>query len=1054
MSIEAAVIGLGTAVVKSAVGIWLGGHEIVAGAADKAIDIAAGRISGHRDQRRFSRTMEQSADTIGARLEPFILNELRALATNERIAAVDAVTDTLSRVALTDQDLFAIDLDAGRLFRHVQQAAPDAKQRAGLSSDAAALFDLVLRESCTYVIQYRTVLPQSGVAGLVELLRRETELHKLVEQALDRLPVRRGDADFERDYRQLVANRLDQVEFFGATLSDASRRYPLSVAYLSLTVSLGSTSIDRHADAYGPSSGDTEAASPDAATRVPDVLRAHRMLFVRGEAGLGKTMLLQWVAVQSARSSFGPDLEDWNATVPFYLALRHYGSTELPPPERFIDHIGRHIADEMPHNWVHEKLRSGKGVVLVDGLDELNAKRRHEVQIWLQGLTKTFPDARYIVTSRPAAAPTDWLGWQQFAVCDLEPMTPADIREFVTRWHSAMCEQARDADEQQLLTDYQQGLILELERRHHLRRLARFPLLCALICALHRDRNANLPSSRMELYEVALQMLLERRDTERGLEPAQGMTRTAKTMVLQDIAYWLIRNGLTEAPTRRVIDRIAAILPTLSIPLSPDAVYRHILERSGLIREPAHRHTDFVHRTFQEYLAGRAAVGHDDVGVLLTNAGHAEWRETIVMAAGHANLSQRAELMSGLLDEGDQAARRREGLHLLAISCLETAPELAPELRTRVEAAAAALIPPKTATQARILAAGGPYVLDLLSNVTNPAPAEIVAIIRTVLEIGDPAGIGLLERYVGVRRKAVQEVLLAAWSAFDADEYAQRIIARLAPETVRVLSLNEPAQIAAAVRAVAETQTIELSANHIREQPEILRALSAATRPLTILSPSTGPSLTCALARSGGAALAVERSTAQANPLLVGAFLDAVFGDLSTAFEKGQTVGYTQWSSLDWPAPLGGGAGLPATGVCVSGIERLGPGVAASGAEPRYFAVFSSPHLSNIDGLLPWAPHLRAAAFVGCPKVSLRVLHHFTRCEALVVDAEADLADIAQMTALERLFLIGPGTADLSLLRKAPRLRIVHLANQAKGHRALGTSLSFQVVQRQATGNF
>ena len=37
-------------------------------------------------------------------------------------------------------------------------------------------------------------------------------------------------------------------------------------------------------------------------------------------------------------------------------------------------------------------------------------------------------------------------------------------------------------------------------------------------------------------------MLLERRDRERGLS-RRGLSRTEKTLLLQDIAYWLLRNG-------------------------------------------------------------------------------------------------------------------------------------------------------------------------------------------------------------------------------------------------------------------------------------------------------------------------------------------------------------------------------------------------------------------------------------------------------------------------------------------------------------------------------
>jgi hypothetical protein len=83
---------------------------------------------------------------------------------------------------------------------------------------------------------------------------------------------------FDYDYRQLVARKLDHVEMFGVTLADASRRYPLSVAYISLMAS---------ADELSP------------AHRVEELLEGARRVFIRGEAGLGKTTLLQWVAVRS-----------------------------------------------------------------------------------------------------------------------------------------------------------------------------------------------------------------------------------------------------------------------------------------------------------------------------------------------------------------------------------------------------------------------------------------------------------------------------------------------------------------------------------------------------------------------------------------------------------------------------------------------------------------------------------------------------------------------------------------------------------------------------------
>ncbi|MCE0447639.1 hypothetical protein LT493_36885 [Streptomyces tricolor] len=39
-------------------------------------------------------------------------------------------------------------------------------------------------------------------------------------------------------------------------------------------------------------------------------------------------------------------------------------------------------------------------------------------------------------------------------------------------------------------------------------RLATNPLMCGLICALHRERRGYLPTGRKELYDAALTMLL------------------------------------------------------------------------------------------------------------------------------------------------------------------------------------------------------------------------------------------------------------------------------------------------------------------------------------------------------------------------------------------------------------------------------------------------------------------------------------------------------------------------------------------------------------------
>jgi hypothetical protein len=362
IGMELAVVRLGMSVIKSACALWLGRAQPASADSPTLIEMLAGRMSGVMEQRRLARQFDQMGDAAAEKLLGLLAHEFAALAEYERLAAIQAVQDTFDSVVLTDEAVFGADLDPVYLDRLLRRATPDLLRRAALSRDGQALYDLLLRESCTYVVEIVTALPRFEASVLVEILRRETAILTAVRDVLARLPERRslGDTGFEADYRRQVINRLDRLELFGVTLPEASCRYPLSVAYVSL-----STSSSRERQTYGRpagvtgfgSVGVTESLDPElGGVRIEQTLTGCDRLLLRGDAGSGKTSLLQWLAVSSALRRFGSGLESWNRLVPFFIPLRRHVDTDLPPPQRFLDHVGAHIADEMPKGWVHELL--------------------------------------------------------------------------------------------------------------------------------------------------------------------------------------------------------------------------------------------------------------------------------------------------------------------------------------------------------------------------------------------------------------------------------------------------------------------------------------------------------------------------------------------------------------------------------------------------------------------------------------------------------------------------------------------------------------------------
>ena len=561
-------------------------------------------------------------------------------------------------------------------------------------------------------------------------------------------------------------------------MSPISKRYALSVAYITLSAS----------------GLQNENADEAAYVRVNEALADERRMLVRGDAGSGKTTLLQWLAVTSARKSFDGALEDWNDSVPFFIQLRRYAGKALPGPEDFAAAVAPAEAGRMPEGWAHRQLDSGRALVLIDGVDELSDDDRRRAREWLFDLAATFDAARFVVTSRPST-PEDWLAAAEFPHCSLQPMNLIDVESFVDHWHDAIRSALPDSTDGAQLDQMSARLMETLRARPPVRGLATNPLLCAMICALHRERSEQLPEDRMELYRVALELLLERRDVERQvLLGGIRLTLKEKQILLRDLAYWLVLNNYVDAEEGVAVERIARKLPSMPRIREYDAnvVFHYLLERSGILRMPTAGRVDFVHRTFQEYLAAEEAVEQANIGLLIENAHNDQWREVVILAAGHATLWQREELLTGLLRRGDSEPDQRHRLHLLACSCLETSPELSPKLTANLQGALSSLVPPRNLTEAQAVASAGQLAVPLLDGFQNERARVAAACVRALALIGSDEALDVLTNYANDPRLTVWDELERAWSSllFDPVVFSRRVLAMspYAPTVVR----NDP----------------------------------------------------------------------------------------------------------------------------------------------------------------------------------------------------------------------------------------------------------------------
>lgn len=159
-----------------------------------------------------------------------------------------------------------------------------------------------------------------------------------------------------------------------------------------------------------------------------------------------------------------------------------------------------------------------------------------------------------------------------------------------------------------------------------------------------------LPCRVEELPDYERALLLERRDAEREVPASRTVVLDTgnKLAILQD-------------------------------------VLQHLLERSGVIREPVLGRVDFVHHTFQEYLAAKEVVEDQTTETLVTRAHLDQWWETLVMAVGHTakphDEGVRSDSVSDMsADQAKHAIRER------VWTLLEHEGAVAPGVRGRIPA--------------------------------------------------------------------------------------------------------------------------------------------------------------------------------------------------------------------------------------------------------------------------------------------------------------------------------------------------------------------------------
>ena len=795
MIAETLALTVGPAIAKAILKLWLKDQSVAEAAATSLVDLLATKTKDTFAKQSGKREFEAIGEQVAQGLLHLFEMESVNIDDGGKVAVAEALASTIEKAGISAPLLVKQKLDPKELYDHLKNTVPDATR--DFSEAETILYDRILFDASQYIVDIASHLPAFTEHSIAEILRSNNQLLTIamdilaevrqIREQSERENSQEQAARFETQYLREVVRKLDNMELFGAEISTVSRQHNLSLAYMTLNVEKKQTTkdkpvkipdfpIDVEAEALLHDRKDTVSMS------VETVIGETKHLLLTGEAGSGKTTLLKWIAVRAATQSFKDRLGSWNKKIPFYIRLREYREGNFPALDELPNLIASMTLDEMPKGWVREQFDNKRVLLLIDGVDEVKEEYRSRLQDWLGYFITTYSDIPLILTSRPLAIKGDWLKTDSYEQAKLLEMELPDIKLFIDHWHEAIRQSLQTEDEKKQLAPLAENLKAAVMDERSLRNLAASPLLCAMLCALHRDKREKLPKDRIELYDQCCQMLIEKRDLEQHIDLSAypNISLRQKRVLLADLAYYLIRNGWSEVTQSEAEDQLDGKLSGMQqIPTGTTgaAVLCYFLERSGMVREPSSEQLSFTHRTFQEFLAASAALDVNDVGLLLKSASDDQWREVIILAAGLANQGQRRKLINGLIKKGDKLEKEdseqreedeilRYRFHLLALACLETSTELDEATLKALNDRLAKIMPPRNSEQAKLIAKAGELAVPHLRDWSSEEPKIQAACIEALCQIGTEEALKAVGIYIK-RHSNISELKLSGSAVSD-----------------------------------------------------------------------------------------------------------------------------------------------------------------------------------------------------------------------------------------------------------------------------------------------
>jgi predicted NACHT family NTPase len=381
--------------------------------------------------------------------------------------------------------------------------------------------------------------------------------------------------------------------------------------------------------------------------RVPglEAVEKFSKLMILGKPGAGKTTFLKHLAMQCIGGKFQRD------RVPIFITLKDFAEADEKP--NLLTYIERLLLPDLGGDRpnaapLHNILRAGKALILLDGLDEVREADNNRVLRQIREFSEQFPQNQFVITCRIAAQEYTF---ERFTEVEIADFNDEQIYHFASRW---FYKKSNSIKVNQFLQ--------KLRRNAPIRELANSPLLLALLCLVFED-SSSFPDNRTRLYERGIDRLLRKWNLqEREYDPIyKKLSSDYREDLLGYIAWRTFENGTYFFRQREIgklireyFESLSGIPPEDLLKLDSKTVLSSIEVQHGLLIERAQGIWSFSHLTFQEYFVARQIHESGDWKILLKQINEKYWREIFLLVAEMVDADEVSKFFKAIKSEVDK----------------------------------------------------------------------------------------------------------------------------------------------------------------------------------------------------------------------------------------------------------------------------------------------------------------------------------------------------------------------------------------------------------------